>query len=97
MVEGDVVELRVVDDGGGAGVVGGVYQSQHLEIHTHQLTDNNILQFAIHWVLCCSNNIELKANLCSSWNPPLGLAQGRQRLVSGRELADGDQLQQVPE
>ena len=40
---------------------------------------------------------ELKADLRSSWDPPLGLAQGRQRLISGRELADGDQLQQVPE
>ena len=29
--------------------------------------------------------------------PPLGLAQGRQGLVSRRELADGDQLQQVPD
>ena len=92
MVEGDVVELRVVDDGGWAGVVGGVYQSQHLEMQTQQLTDNIALQCT-----GCSNNIELKADLRSSWDPPLGLAQGRQRLISGRELADGDQLQQVPE
>ena len=92
MIEGDVVELRVVDDGGGAGVVGGIYQSQHLEMHTHQPTDN----IALHCT-GCSDNIELKADLRSSWDPPLGLAQGRQGLISGWELADGDQLQQVPE
>ena len=64
MIQSDVVELRVLDDGGGTGVVGRVHEGQDLGGRRY---------------------------------PPLGLVERRQRLVSRRELSDGDQLENVPE
>ena len=64
MVQSDVVELCVLDDGGRAGVVGRVHQCEDLGGRGY---------------------------------PPFRLVQRRQRLVSGRELPDRDQLQEVPE
>ena len=64
MVQSDVVELCVLDDGGGAGVVGRVHEGE---------------------------------DLGGGGYPPLRLVERRQRLVSRRELSDGDQLQEVPE
>ena len=63
MVQSDVVELCVLNDGGGAGVVGRVHESE---------------------------------DLGGCWYPPFRLVQRRQRLVSRRELSDGDQLKQGP-
>ena len=64
VVQSDVVELCVLDDGGRAGVVGRVHEGE---------------------------------DLGGGGYPPLRLVERRQRLVSRRELSDGDQLQEVPE
>ena len=64
VVQSYVVELDVLDDGGGAGVVGRVHEGEYLG---------------------------------GCGYPPFRLVQGRQGLVSRRELPDRDQLQQVPE
>ena len=81
MVQSYVVKLRVLDDGGGARVVGRVDEGQHLG------GSSIIKKFEFENII----------DLGGCGYPPLGLAQGRQRLVSWGELADGDQLQQVPD